>query len=471
MVYFAAYTGSLVELHGTSKLIPQAARAAIEGLMRTRTFNAFGFFFFMSHRFSSTIFPATARLALEMRTPSDGLLNLCRQVALKPEIFDSAPPFFFAFEASNSSLDAYFTRMAASSLRNYARDAAAGVSICDSHRTRELGIGQSLTGQYVEDGELARVIVEAFTVPGLPDTDAVIHKLSAGIARDVSIGFGDADFVCSVCSLDLWSWDCPHIPGVTYTVQRRNDKGEVIAEEEAVAFAWVENATLREVSIVYDGATPGCGILKAAQEVEAGRVTPAIATRFAAAYRGLAIPGYRQTWPGFTEKEFRMDPKTTLPGSAVPVAPAPLAQSLAPADPRSTPQLSNADQPEGVAIERVREALTAAEITAEDVLTGLRQMADLARDGRQYRADLITSALAEGTRAMGNDFSVETWRCMLERASLSEIKTIAGQWRAQADMVLPNGRKSADDAGEQSAPVTAAPFDKTVLVPPDAFGG
>lgn len=427
--------------------------------------------FFMSRRFSSTTFPATARLAVELRTSPDSLLSVCKQRALKPEVFDSTPPFFFAFEASNSSLDAYFTRMAASSLRNYAQNAAAGVSICDSHRTRELGVGQSLTGQYVEDGELARVIVEAFTVPGLPDTDAVIHKLSTGIARDVSIGFGDADFVCSVCGLDLWSWDCPHIPGVSYTVQRRNEKGEVVAEDEAVAFAWVENATLREISIVYDGATPGCGILKATQEVEAGRVTPAIANRFAAAYRGLVIPGYRQLWPGFTEKDTRMNPETTSTESAVPVAPAPLAQPLTPAEPRSTPQQSAA-QREGVALECVREALTTAGIAPDDPVTGLRQMADLARDGRQYRTDLIASALAEGTRAMGNDFSVETWRAMLERASLNEIKTISDQWRAQADLVLPSGRKSADSSSEQPAAVApSAPFDKTRLVPPDAFGG
>src|SRR5262245_46920815 len=174
-----------------------------------------GLFVFMDNRFSTQIFATSARLALGQspQLSESELMQRARARAMDPKIFDEHAPIFFPVEASNNKLDVYYTRMAPSSLRNYAQDAERGVSFQDSHRHGALGLGASLSGQIVEEANnLVWVRADIFTLPGLNDLDAFIFKLRAGIAQDVSIGFYGGDFVCSICGLDLWDWDCRHIP-------------------------------------------------------------------------------------------------------------------------------------------------------------------------------------------------------------------------------------------------------------------
>src|SRR5215213_9927954 len=66
----------------------------------------------------------------------DHLLSILHS-RVDPSVFegDDAPvPFFFRVEASNQNIDSYFTRMAKSSLKNYAQDATdPGVQFQVSH--------------------------------------------------------------------------------------------------------------------------------------------------------------------------------------------------------------------------------------------------------------------------------------------------------------------------------------------------
>lgn len=443
----------------------------------------------MGNRFKGNVFAASARLLQggSLATPAD-LLERAKARAKDVSIFDEHPPIFFPIEASNNSLDAYFTRMAPSSLRNYAQDAEEGRSFQDSHNHRALGLGASLTGRYEENGDVARVVADIFTLPGLPDLESFIFKMRAGIAQDVSIGFHSADHVCSVCGLDLWDWDCWHIPGLTYEKEERDSKGNVISSEEVLCFAWIENARLSEISIVYDGATPGCGILKAQQEVEAGRATPAIAARFAQAYRGLAMPGFQRLWPGaelspdqVVAKGIAANPAAIIQGvKAMPQGnQQPASAGLAPSpetvpSPESrenAPQTTPAIQDDGL-----RNALTTAlgdlKLTANDPTAGLRQLVTLAHDGQQYRADLIDTALAEGVRFIGEKFDQPTYRGILERASLAEVKRITEDWRAQADKLFPAGRKTNEEPAQTDEPTDRATSkDPIHMLPPSAFNG
>jgi hypothetical protein len=77
------------------------------------------------------------------------------------------------------------------------------------------GWGRSLSGQFkgAQGDGIARVIADFYTVQNLPDTDSFISKYRTGIARDVSIGFFGGRHVCTICGLDMMTWDCWHYPG------------------------------------------------------------------------------------------------------------------------------------------------------------------------------------------------------------------------------------------------------------------
>ena len=102
------------------------------------------------------LFPARLLLDAEERATPAQLTALARTKALDPSIFDDErfAPFFWTAEISNNRLDAYFTRMAPSSLKNYAEDAKRGVSFQDSHQTDGIHrtFGQSLGARYYGPG-------------------------------------------------------------------------------------------------------------------------------------------------------------------------------------------------------------------------------------------------------------------------------------------------------------------------------
>jgi hypothetical protein len=440
-------------------------------------------------KFSDQIFATSARLVRDQQSQlsEDELMQRARARAADPKIFDTNPPIFFSIEASNNNLDAYYTRMAISSLRNYAQAAEAGVSFQDSHRTNTLGLGASLSGRIIEESgkDLVRVLADIFTLPGLPDMESFIFRYRAGIAKDTSIGFYGGDFICSICGLDLWDWDCWHIPGLGYSREERDGKGEVISDDEEIAFAWVEDARLAEISAVYEGATPGCGILKASRFVEAGRITPQLAARFASAYRGLTIPGYQRSWPGFSEKgdspmnEKPKDQRTPEPVTAPALAPG---QSAPPEQREPRPQPVPAAQTGGVTettVERsiVENALRDAGVTATDLSAGLAELVRLAGDGKRYRTDLVESALTEGVRVFGNDFDKATYRAMFEASSIDQVKRVLGDWSKQSASLLPAGRQTDDEAKtpeevETTKPVRAVKDDpRLLIVPKSVFGG
>lgn len=78
------------------------------------------------------------------------------------------------------------------------------------------------------------------------------------------------------------------------------------------------------------------------------------------------------------------------------------------------------------------------------------RLAPLADAGRQYREDLVADALAEGVRAMGEAFPTETYRGIMNRAGLEEIKQLRANFAAQAAVRLPGGRQT-KDSSEQPA--------------------
>lgn len=223
------------------------------------------------------------------------LLALIKKKAPNPEVFDQSPPFAFQAEASSTRLDSYFTRMDDKTLRNYAKDADAGVMFLDSHDKRQLGYGHSVRGVFEaskskidekapDEKDVSRVLIDFYTIPGIQlgraSSDSFIKGVQAGIIRDVSIGFIPGSFECNLCRadpFDWWSMECMHIPGAYYDSTGKNVVN-VKSQGAVLAFAWVRDGRLSEVSAVFDGATPGAYIQKANYLVENGEVSRNVAT-------------------------------------------------------------------------------------------------------------------------------------------------------------------------------------------------
>jgi hypothetical protein len=236
-----------------------------------------------------TVFTTQARISL--RATDDTLLTIARQRAFDPSIFDAHPPFIWANEISSDRLDSYFTYMdAETTLPNYAREAAAGVSFLIGHNTHEMPIGQTLTGTLATEGDVTRVLADAYALTE-PATETFINRVRAGIQKDDSIGFHGGQWICSICGLDmLRDYSCYHIPSMSYEIKDASSGSTTM--RDVLCTATVKNAHLSEVSAVYDGATPGAAVLQAQRAAEAGRMTVSQARLIEQRYR-INLPGKR----------------------------------------------------------------------------------------------------------------------------------------------------------------------------------
>lgn len=380
------------------------------------------------------LFASPARIHL--RTSYGDLLSIAKkQHALDPTVLEETPPFFFDAEASSNRLDAYYTRMSASSLKNYATEADEGRSFQNSHRWMELPLGRTLNAQYEDlGGGVARMVTSVYVVPGLNingvNTSDFIRAVRAGVVSDVSIGFSGGQFRCSICGQNLLGPDCPHIPGFEYDTNGAD--GETRRE---VAIAWVDGAHLSEVSAVYDGATPGAAILKATQEAEAGRLMPEKARVIEARYR-VQLPGARHVYPG-----------VTLPKEASMLV-----------------QLTNLEDTRALLAEWGEQGdvdlatwTRALKQTQTDLTAKVQELTPLAEVGRAYRADLIEETIREGVRAFGAAFPEATFRKMLEAQDLDGIKALRDYHAAQAAQTLTGGRRSVDTVPVQAGDSQTAP--------------
>jgi hypothetical protein len=374
--------------------------------------------------------------------------------AMDPTIFgeEGHAPFVWPMEISSNRLDTWFTRMAGSTLQNFANDAQSGVAFQDSHNSRRLSIGRVFSGTYQQDAETPRVLASAYTMRGLKMNDATyattddfINAMRAGIVNDVSVGFYGGQWVCSICGQDYWRGACPHIAGLDYPVNDTSGDtgdGDGAGEQMQVAFAWIRDAHLAEVSAVYDGATPGAMVLKAQEMIDAGHVKPRYARMLEQRYRVKLIGDPRSTVrlnnPKRGERDMAKCETCGIDGA-----------DLATKTARIKAQDSILDGLRAVFKENgIKESDDALEM-ARAAVARIKELTPLADDGRAYKNDLIEAALTEGVRAGGNDFKRETFKGILERSTLDEIKIMRDQWARDAKSKFPGGRQTKDGTEEE----------------------
>lgn len=383
---------------------------------------------------------------IDVQARQSELLTIVKEShALEPSIFDENPPFFWRAQISNSNLDAYFTRMSESTLRNYADDAQAGVAFLRGHNWMEIPIGRSLSGELLEQDGTRRVLADFYTISGLPETDQLIAKMRSGVLKDVSVGFFGGKTICNLCQRDFWS--CPHVPGLTYEIK----DGDVVRQQ--LATFTIEGAHLAEVSGVYDGATPGAVILKAQQEAEAGRIQPEQVRILEQRYR-IHLPERNRAFAGVDITD-RAQP--TTPGEDSDMTDEEVTR-IQTAFARLGLPIS--DDVAG-SLETIAERLVAADARVKD-------LEPQAAEGRQYRADMIAAALTEGVRAFGQGFDKPGWQEDLQRLSLERVKSWRDMWQDIADATLPGGRQTVDD--DQTPTNHSQPAPRS-MVPEGAFQG
>lgn len=394
--------------------------------------------------------------------------------------------YWFTAEMSSMALDSYFTHMSDSTLRNFAREAAGGVALLDSHNGWEkLGVGYSAGGRYEEEDAHGRAVGVFYIVPGInfggrhsfASTDDYIRAIGNGAVRDVSVGLYGGRWICDLCHQPYFGRDtaCNHIAGWEYEIER---DGKMTRE---LCTVLIDDAHLSEVSLVYDGATPGAMIIKAEQEAEAGRLSPAMARQIEQAYR-IKLPAAR---PVNVETAMRDAPRNSHTTSTANTNVVQTVSGPQPAGVRAMPEEideieqvieSNHDLDTGAAggpnggdqaavadmraeLEAVRRALTGAGVAdgvrlhesvrqlGEQLVAAREEVArlqPLADQGRAYREDLINQAVVEGVRSLGEAFPEETYRAMLAGAPLEHIRQVRDTFAAQAAERFPGGRQTRD---------------------------
>lgn len=361
----------------------------------------------------------------------------------------AADLYFFPGIISNQIIDSYATKMALSSLRNYAADASSGVGMQNSHRSREMSIGRLFNGVLEEDntkldGSFPRVYADFYTLRDLqltPDfnTNHLIRAIEAGIVKDLSIGFKEGvgyRETCSICGNSYWSYECRHIAGSEYEVGETapgvDPTNETRTGEKQLAFVWIENARLSEVSAVSDGSTPNAMILtKAVREVRAGRLSKSVQTSL--------------------ENKFRINltERTIFPGASVEDEAKQRESEQQTKELKVMTDIERAEQAEAEnlilneQLKAVRTALgatdTANETEIRAKLTALQQSAVI---GKEMRSALIETTLKEGVRAYGDKFDEAKKRAFLEKLSVEEIADVQNDWTERAGKTFSPGRTS-----------------------------
>lgn len=363
-------------------------------------------------------------------------------------VADERTPFFWGAEISSDLIDSHFTHMMPSTLENFRADASAGVSFLPGHKHHELPFGRSIDAalESTTSPDRTRVVADFYTLPGLRlneiNTDDLIVGIRSGILRDVSVGFYGGTHTCDICGRDYYDWDCPHVPGLKYEVKQ----GDVV--RQILSTFAVADARLAEVSSVFSGSTPQAEIIKITREAEAGRLKADAIRLLEQRYR-IQLPATKRAFAG-----------VDLPGQT----------------PRKTNRM-NAEQitqltstliRAGVLTEDQRESVQDADLLgAADKLA--KRVADLepqAADGRQYRADLVAEALAEGVRAQGKDFDKAVYEGVLSNAPITTVKRMRDDWQRIGNERLKGGRQSVDDDQTKNAEKKPAP-----LVPDAAYRG
>lgn len=403
--------------------------------------------------------PDVARINLisgdELERDQPALTEAVEKVVLDRQVLTDHPPFFWRMAISTHQVDSYGTQMMPSSLRNYAQDATDGRAFLIGHDKRVAPTGYSLAGRYFagQGGGQQRTEADFYTLTGMPDTDPVVAKLRGALIRDASISFNPGQVICSIDGADMMlaSWEeCMHFPGMLYKKDGSHKRGAKSRDELVMCVGKVEDGHMRETSGVYDGATPGAGVVKALRAANAGLLSINQRDVLEQHYR-MRLPGQGRVFGGVDVPDREgegtiVGDKAQQQAAATDGAPVvvPSTDLVAGTGQQPTPILRLNGLDEAVrALGLDPGADPVAALRAfEPQLSELRTMADA---GRAYRTRLVGDGLALGVRAMGDSFDKATWEATLNGVrQVGDLEKMVDNLRAAAEKIVPSGRATTD---------------------------
>lgn len=253
-------------------------------------------------------------------------------------------------------------------------------------------------------------------------TDAIIADIEDGTIFDVSIGFGYEGTECSICGGNIR--ECDHWPGRTYD----NKICYVIAKPPGY---------LMELSLVFDGAYETAGVLSADGEITDSGLS--VVRDYKSLDSEIELMNIysknrlitlarredleRKIWKGganMDDKKYTQEEVDAKVKEAVDAFKADLEKNA-----------------EGIDVFMLKhEAVEALgkEMEPNEVLK-------LAKEGMQYREELIEDTIAWGVRAEGEAFASDAWKQMLSEPTrtIEAIKAFRDQFKAKAEEI-PAGR-------------------------------
>lgn len=402
-----------------------------------------------------------------------------------------------------------YTRISKELLQVMADDAKKGVSFMLNHNWSNWGGIQGIPYGKVFDGEikasteideavelhLSKYIFRDDEVTDGISANALIKKIETGILSDTSISFSTDIMKCSICGKNYFSRECSHWRGAKYEMGDGTTKTcTVTAMPPSIIIPYNNNA-LYEESIVWDGAYPGAMVSQAKDgdiiELPTGNFAvlgdkeelPDNTAFLNKYHNGNILTLVKKSdhkkvhnLGGIDEgnkegvkklmneklqkmlKDFGMSVEETEKLTVDDASE--ILNQLAEKWDNKVEEIKASVEPvmaqldsteEFLSKETVKEKL-GAELTADNVL-------NLAKEGQEYRKQLIDDTIAMGVRAMGNEFKAETWKVTLSTMESSAIKDIMANFETQAKNNIPSGRKTDPEAGEGLK----------VSIPDDAF--
>lgn len=390
-----------------------------------------------------------------------------------------------------------FTRISKELLQVMADDAKKGVSFMLNHNWSSWGGIQGIPYGKVFDGELkvsledneatelhlSKYIVRDDEIVDGVSANALIKRIETGILSDTSVTFSTDTMVCSICGKNYFSRECSHWRGAKYEMEDGTTKTcTVTAMPPSIIIPYNNNA-LYEESIVWDGAYPGAMVSQAKDgdiiELPTGNFAvlgdkeelPDNTAFLNKYHNGNILTMVKKSdhkkvhnLGGIDEgnkegvkklmneklqkmlKDFGMSVEETEKLTVDDASE--ILNQLAEKWDNKVEEIKASVEPvmaqldsteEFLSKETVKEKL-GAELTADNVL-------NLAKEGQEYRKQLIDDTIAMGVRAMGNEFKAETWKVTLSTMETSAIKDIMANFETQAKNNIPNGRQTDANAG------------------------
>ncbi len=156
-------------------------------------------------------------------TDHDSIVAMCARInALTPPPPKPVTPenvFVYSALVANDQVDSYSTQFTPNALEQVARQIV-GMPVMRNHSTYgagDLPVGRWFGAEVVQRDGVTWVRGLFYTARmGDADAQAMDARINTGIIREVSLSWWQGAMKCSVCGQDMWSGDCPHIPGEVY---------------------------------------------------------------------------------------------------------------------------------------------------------------------------------------------------------------------------------------------------------------